>query len=82
MSMRRETGLPNAAQFGYFRLFNFAFWDEARMVDLGFMYSLSLPDEALTPAEYPENRDLAFRWASIMQNEGGFTSDFPTISQD
>jgi hypothetical protein len=58
----------------------FPFWDEARMVDLGFMYPSS--GKAPTPAEYPENRDLAFRWASIMQNGKSFTSDFPTINQN
>jgi hypothetical protein len=79
MIMRRETGLQSAAQSGYFPLFSSAFWDDARMVDLGFMYPLC---EALTPAEYPENRDLAFRWASITQNGKSFTSDFPTISQN
>lgn len=50
------------------------------MVDLGFIYPLS--GEAPTPAGYPENRYLAFRWASIMQNGKSFTSDFPTISQN
>jgi hypothetical protein len=50
------------------------------MVDLGFMYPLS--GEALTPAGYPDNRDLASLWASIMQNGKSFTSGFPTISQN
>lgn len=57
-----EFGLQNAAQAGYFRQFGFAFWDEGRMVDLGFMYPLL--GEASTPAGYDENRDLAYRWAS------------------
>lgn len=39
---------------------------------MGFTYAL--PGEALTPAGYPENRNLAFRWGSIMLNGKSFTS--------